>query len=62
MANNQGWYIDHRNTVAKRWQRKRIENDLPMDYFCELARQTFKDCGWPDEDIEAMLKIIKKEK
>ena len=61
MANNQGWYIDHRNAVAKRWHQKRLESDLSMDDFCEFARQTFQKYGWSDENIKAMLKIIRKD-
>lgn len=61
MANNQRWYIEHRTAVARRWQRQRLESDLSTADFCELARRTFAESGWPDEDITAMLKVIRKD-
>ena len=61
MANQQGWYIEHRTAVARRWQRQRLESDLSTADFCEVARRTITESGWPAEDINAMLKVIRKD-
>lgn len=54
-----GYYDDHINAVAERWQRKYNSSGLTLAKFKVEAAATLKSYGWNEQEVERILNKIK---
>ena len=54
-----GFYDDHIDAVAKRWQEKYRHSGLTLAEFKKEATKTLTGYGWNEQEVERILRNVK---